>query len=149
MILLGHKSTKYLWLYIQLSKIYFGGTPKYTHIWVTTHEEESKAFDDGYQFIRRDPTDGACLYSKKNCRVGSTTNRTRLNMTETHKIITPIYHLCKVGKSLYNLKLTSPRLVDPEKHVESVCSLVWSNASLSTSTITFNSRFCFFPFSFF
>jgi len=65
MILLGHKSTKYLWLYIQLSKIYFGGTPKYTHIWVTTREEESKAFDDGYQFIRRDPTDGACLYGKK------------------------------------------------------------------------------------
>ena len=64
-ILLDHKSTKYLWLYVQLSKIYFGGIPKYTHIWVITREEESKAYDDGYQFIRRDPTDGACLYGKK------------------------------------------------------------------------------------
>ena len=65
MILLGHTSTRYLWLYIQLSKIYFGGTPKFTHIWVNTREEEGKAFDDGYQYIRTDSTDGARLYGKK------------------------------------------------------------------------------------
>ena len=29
MVLLGHKSTKYLWLYVQLAKIYFGGPRKY------------------------------------------------------------------------------------------------------------------------
>jgi hypothetical protein len=43
MVLLGHTSTKYLWLYVQLAHIYFSGTPKYSSIWVTDREQESKS----------------------------------------------------------------------------------------------------------
>ena len=64
MILLGHKSTHYLWLYVQLSHIYFSGTPKYSSIWVTDREQETKLNDEGYTFIRTDPIDGASLYRK-------------------------------------------------------------------------------------
>jgi integrase len=65
MILLGHKSTKYLWLYVQLAKIYFGGTPKYTSVWVNNREEETKLSDAGYTLVRTDPRDGASLYRKQ------------------------------------------------------------------------------------
>ena len=65
MILLGHTSTRYIWLYVQLSKIYFGGTPKYTHVWVNDREEEGKLVDEGYTLVRTDPKDGASLYCKK------------------------------------------------------------------------------------
>ena len=65
MILLGHKSTKYLWLYVQLAHIYFGGTPKYSSIWVHDREQESKIADEGYTYIRTDPKDGASLYRKQ------------------------------------------------------------------------------------
>ncbi len=65
MILLGHKSTKYLWLYVQLAHIYFGGTPKYTSVWVNNREEETKLADDGYMLVRTDPKDGASLYRKQ------------------------------------------------------------------------------------
>ena len=65
MILLGHKSTKYLWLYVQLAKIYFGGTPKYNHIWVNDREQEGKLVDEGYTLVRTDPRDGASLYKKQ------------------------------------------------------------------------------------
>jgi hypothetical protein len=65
MILLGHKSTKYLWLYVQLAHIYFGGTPKYTSIWVNNREEETKLSDAGYTLVRTDPKDGSSLYRKQ------------------------------------------------------------------------------------
>jgi hypothetical protein len=64
MILLGHTSTKYLWLYVQLAHIYFGGTPKYSSIWVTDREQETKAADEGYTYIRTNPKDAASLYRK-------------------------------------------------------------------------------------
>jgi integrase len=65
MILLGHKSTKYLWLYVQLAHIYFGGTPKYSSVWVNDREEETKLADAGYMPVRTDPRDGASLYRKQ------------------------------------------------------------------------------------
>ena len=65
MILLGHKSTKYLWLYVQLAHISFGGTPKYSNVWVNDREEETKLADAGYMLVRTDPRDGASLYRKQ------------------------------------------------------------------------------------
>jgi hypothetical protein len=65
MILLGHKSTKYLWLYVQLAHIYFGGSPKYTSVWVNNREEETKLSDAGYTLVRTDPRDGSSLYRKQ------------------------------------------------------------------------------------
>ena len=50
-------------------------------------------------------------------------------MTETHKTITQDYHPSKTGISDLGATLTSPRVVDPEKHMESGCSLVWSRTS--------------------
>ena len=64
MTLLGHTSCKYIYKYVQLAKIYFGSTPKFKSTWVNDREEETKLIDDGYQFIRMDPKDGACLYRK-------------------------------------------------------------------------------------
>ena len=77
MILLGHKSTKYLWLYVQLAHIYFGGTPKYTSIWVNNREEETKLADDGYMLVRTDPKRRSKPIQKTNL-FSSTTDRTRL-----------------------------------------------------------------------
>ena len=66
MILLGHTSCKYIYIYVQLSKIYFGGPPKYNSVWVhNDREKETKLNDDGYEFVRQDPKDGAVLYRKK------------------------------------------------------------------------------------
>jgi len=81
------------------------------------------------------------LIRQKNCRISSTTDRTRLNMTENVKTITPDIHHCKTGANYLRAILTSPRVVVPEKHMESGCSLVWSSTPLSTSTTEF-SRFC-------
>ena len=64
MILLGHKTTAYLWLYVQLAHIYFRGAPKkYVSLWVTNREEESKAVQDGFDYVRTDK-DGASLYRR-------------------------------------------------------------------------------------
>jgi integrase len=63
MVLLGHKSTRYLWLYVQLAKIYFGGPRKYIHLWVYNREQENNAVDQGFEYIRTDK-DGASLYRK-------------------------------------------------------------------------------------
>jgi len=64
MILLGHKSTKYMWLYVQLAHVYFGGSKKYVSLWVTDREQETKAIEQGYDYVRTDPKDGASLYRK-------------------------------------------------------------------------------------
>jgi integrase len=64
MVLLGHKTTVYLWLYVQLAHIYFRGAPKkYVSLWVTNREEESKAVQDGFDYVRTDK-DGASLYRR-------------------------------------------------------------------------------------
>ena len=64
MVLLGHKSTKYLWLYVQLAHIYFRDAPKkYISLWVDTREDESKAIESGFDYVRTDK-DGASLYRK-------------------------------------------------------------------------------------
>ena len=63
MILLGHKTTAYLWLYVQLAHIYFRGAPKkYVSLWVSNREEESKAIEDGFEYVRT--ADGASLYRR-------------------------------------------------------------------------------------
>ena len=64
MILLGHKSTKYIYKYVQLAAIYFGGEKKYISQWVTTREQETKIVEEGYELVRTDPKDGASLYRK-------------------------------------------------------------------------------------
>lgn len=63
MVLLGHKSTKYLWLYVQLAKIYFGGPRRYVSKWVYNREQENAAVEEGFEYIRTDK-DGASLYRK-------------------------------------------------------------------------------------
>ena len=64
MVLLGHKTTAYLWLYVQLAHIYFRGAPKkYVSLWVTNREEESKAIEDGFDYVRTDK-DGVSLYRR-------------------------------------------------------------------------------------
>ena len=63
MVLLGHKSTRYLWLYVQLAKIYFGGPRKYVSLWVYEREQESRAVEQGFEYVRTDK-DGASLYRK-------------------------------------------------------------------------------------
>ncbi len=57
MVLLGHRSTKYLWLYVQLAHIYFGGPKKYVSLWVYDRVQE------GFEYIRTDRY-GASLYRK-------------------------------------------------------------------------------------
>ena len=64
MILLGHKSTKYIFTYVQLAHIYFGGVKKYVSVWVTDRDQETKAVDEGYEYVRTDPKDGASLYRR-------------------------------------------------------------------------------------
>lgn len=64
MILPGYKTTTYLWLYVQLAHIYFRGAPKkYISLWVTNREEESKAIESGFDYVRT-ATDGASLYRR-------------------------------------------------------------------------------------
>jgi integrase len=65
MVLLGHKSTKYLWLYVQLAKIYFGGPRTYVCHIAYTREQETKLIEQGFEYIRTDK-DGASLYRKAN-----------------------------------------------------------------------------------
>jgi integrase len=64
MVLLGHKSTKYLWLYVQLAHVYFGGVKKYVSLWVHNREEESLAVEQGFEYVRTDSKDGASLCRK-------------------------------------------------------------------------------------
>ncbi|MGA2682876.1 MAG: hypothetical protein ABSF44_13870 [Candidatus Bathyarchaeia archaeon] len=64
MVLLGHTSGKYIYKYAQLAKIYFGGVKKYNSIWVNNREDEIKLSNEGYEFIRTDPRDGASMYRK-------------------------------------------------------------------------------------
>ena len=61
---LGHRSTKYLYLYVQLAHVYFGGPRKYVSLWVYDREQESRAINQGYEYVRTDPKDGASLYRK-------------------------------------------------------------------------------------
>ena len=63
MVLLGHKSTKYLWLYVRLAKIYFGGAREYVCKWVNDREQESKLAEQGFDHVRTDK-DGYSLYRK-------------------------------------------------------------------------------------
>jgi hypothetical protein len=64
MVLLGHKTTAYLWLYVQLAHIYFRGAPKkYISLWVTNRDEESKAVEGGFEYVRT-ATYGASLYRR-------------------------------------------------------------------------------------
>ncbi len=65
--LLGHTSTKYVTKYAQLAKIYFGGAKKYKSVWVNDRETETKLANEGYELVRTDPKDGACLYRKLDC----------------------------------------------------------------------------------
>jgi len=68
MILLGHTSCKYIYIYVQLAHVYFGGGPqKYIPLWVTTREQEDKAVEEGYEYVRTTP-DGASLYRKANLK---------------------------------------------------------------------------------
>ena len=64
MILLGHKTTRYIFIYVQLAHIYFGGVKKYVTIWVTDRDQETKANEEGYEYVRTDSKDGASLYRK-------------------------------------------------------------------------------------
>ena len=64
MVLLGHKSTEYLWLYVQLAHIYFGGPKRYISLWVYDREQETKAIEQGFEYVRTDLKDGASLYRK-------------------------------------------------------------------------------------
>jgi hypothetical protein len=64
MVMHGHTSCKYIYKYAQLAKIYFGGVPKYKSVWVNDRDVETKLADEGYQLVRVDPKDGACLYRK-------------------------------------------------------------------------------------
>jgi hypothetical protein len=64
MVLLGHKTTAYLWLYVQLAHIYFRDAPKkYISLWVANREEESKAVEAGFEYVRT-ASDGASLYRR-------------------------------------------------------------------------------------
>jgi hypothetical protein len=64
MILLGHTSCNHIYKYVQLAHTYFGGSPKYKHQWVETREDEGKLVDYGWELVRTDSRDGACLYRK-------------------------------------------------------------------------------------
>jgi integrase/ribosomal protein L37AE/L43A len=63
MVLLGHKSTRYLWLYVQLAKIYFGGAREYVCLKVYDELQERKAIEQGFEYVRTD-TDGGSYYRK-------------------------------------------------------------------------------------
>jgi hypothetical protein len=63
MVLLGHKSTKYLWLYVQLSKIYFGGAREYVCKEATDLQTEIKLIEQGFEYVRT-TNDGISLYRK-------------------------------------------------------------------------------------
>jgi len=55
MILLGNKTTAYLWLHVQLAHIYCRCAPKkYVSLWVSNREEESKAIEDGFDNVKTD-----------------------------------------------------------------------------------------------
>ena len=64
MISLGHKSIKYIFTYVQLAHIYFGGVKKYVSIWVTDRDQETKTSEEDYEYVRTDPKDGASLHRK-------------------------------------------------------------------------------------
>ena len=72
MTLLGHKSNQYLWKYVQLARIRFGGAPKYESRWIYTDEEEIKAHNEGYCLVREDKDNHRFLY-KKQIRTAATT----------------------------------------------------------------------------
>ncbi len=44
--------------------ITFGGPKKYVSLWIYDREQESRAVDQGYEYVRTDPKDGASLYRK-------------------------------------------------------------------------------------
>lgn len=62
MVLLGHKSTKYLWLYVQLAKIYFGGAREWVCKEAVDRQQEMKLIEAGFEYIRTE--DGVSLYRK-------------------------------------------------------------------------------------
>ena len=63
MVLLGHKSSKYLWLYVQLAKIYFGSVREYVCKEAVDRQQEMKLIEAGFDYIRTDK-DGVSLYRK-------------------------------------------------------------------------------------
>jgi integrase/transposase-like protein len=63
MVLLGHKSTRYLWLYVQLAKIHFGGAREYVCLKVHDEQQERKAIEQGFEYVRTDK-DGGSYYRK-------------------------------------------------------------------------------------
>ncbi len=60
MVLLGHRSTKYLWLYVQLAHIYFGGPRKYVSLWVYDRVQEV------FEYIRTDRETAQAFTEKLN-----------------------------------------------------------------------------------
>jgi hypothetical protein len=55
---------RYVYVYVRLAHIYFGGVHKYVSVWVNDREQETKLSDEGFQLVRTDPKDGASLYRK-------------------------------------------------------------------------------------
>ena len=64
MVLLGHKSLKYIFLYVQLSHIYFnGGNREYICKEAFTRQQEMQYIEQGYDYVRTDKN-GVSLYRK-------------------------------------------------------------------------------------
>ena len=123
MVLLGHKTTAYLWLYVQLAHIYFRGAPKkYISLWVTTREEESKAIEDGFDFVRT-ATDGEASTESRNN--SSNHDRTRMK-TEKQNNTTFNFEIWQATESRCNRRHLS---IDHKKPFMCGRSLVWSRTS--------------------
>ena len=65
MLLLGHKTNQQMFKYVQLSHVYFGGSPKYVSKWISTDQEEINAVNDGWVLVREDKENHRCLYKKQ------------------------------------------------------------------------------------
>jgi len=65
MLLLGHKTNQQMYKYVQLSHIYFGGSPKYVSKWIYNDEEELEAVNEGWILHREDKENNRYLYKKQ------------------------------------------------------------------------------------
>jgi hypothetical protein len=63
MVLLGHKSTRYLYLYVQLAKVYLGGARDYVCKEAIDLQTEIKLIKQGFEYVRT-TNDGISLYRK-------------------------------------------------------------------------------------
>jgi hypothetical protein len=102
MVLLGNTTTRYIYIYAQLAFVYFGGVHKYVSVWVTDRDQETKLSDEGYQLVRRDPRDGACLYRKLDTTAAKI-NWTRLTWTKNKNISPTNITQGKATLDLFNI----------------------------------------------